>query len=709
MHAAPDSPRTSPVDINEETDPEPLPNAHLLAVSAQSDNALAALAARYANLVRANADAIDEICYSAALHRDHFEYRAAVVGSTAKSSVGGLEALARGELPANGSRGRIAAGDQPRIAFVFSGQGPQWWAMGRELRSEPAFAQTLATCASALAPHIDWSLLAELDRSEDASRLDETEIAQPAIFAIQVAVAALLDSWGIRPEAVVGHSVGEIAAAHVAGALSLAEAARLVVLRGRIMQEATGLGRMAAVEVSEADATAIAREHNGLLSVAAVNAARSCVLSGDHEALNAVLAQLAYRGIGSRMLPVNYAFHSSQMAPFERRLTDAVQYLVASRATIPIVSTVTGKTIDGSSLDAHYWGRNLRETVRFGAAIEKLIASGIDCFIEIAPHPVVSTSIASICEEQGATAKVLATLRRGRPERQSLLGCAAALYTSGSPVNWAGLFPHGGTRVSLPAYPWQRTRHWIKVSAPVQQQGAGHPLLGRRIDSAALRGPLFEARISSAFPSFLQDHVIAGAVIVPATAYVEMALSAAGASDSTRLAVSGLSLKEPLALMDGEERILQCVTASNAEGLDFEILSAPVQTSTHRQNWTLHASGSVVSADVQPSRLELDAICSRCAELIPAEKLYEQFAEREIHFGPSFRGIHQVRRGDSEVLAEIVAPDGTAIQQDYAVHPALLDACLQALLAIVPDDGSDKAPTLLVPRGCDLLTVVGKI
>ena len=575
VRAAPDGSRTSTVEITSET----RRTAHLLAVSAQSDNALAALAARYADLVRANPGMIDDICYSAGLHRDHFEFRAAVVGWTAKSLIEGLEVLARGDLPANGARGRVPAGERPRIAFVFSGQGPQWWAMGRELRSDPVFARTLAGCASALAPHISWSLLAEFDRSEDTSRLGETEIAQPAIFAIQVAVVALLDSWGIRPEVVVGHSVGEIAAAHVAGALSLADATRLVAHRGRIMQEATGLGRMAAVDLSEADANAIIHGGNGLLSIAAVNGPRSCVLSGDQVALNAMLEHLAGRGIGSRMLPVNYAFHSAQMAPFERQLIDAVHDLMASRAAIPIISTVTATAIDGASLDPHYWGRNLRETVNFGAAIEQLVSSGIDTFVEIAPHPILSASIASVCEERGSTAKIIATLRRGRPERQNLLACAAALYVSGSSVNWTGFFPHGGTRVALPAYPWQRTRHWLRASAPVQQHVAGHPLLGRRIDSPVLKGPLFETRISSSFPDFLRDHVIAGTVVVPGTVYVDMALSAA-ASGGTPLSVRDLILHEPLSLMDGEERILQCVTTSNAEGFEFEILSSPAET-TH--------------------------------------------------------------------------------------------------------------------------------
>jgi acyl transferase domain-containing protein/NADPH:quinone reductase-like Zn-dependent oxidoreductase len=690
---------------NAEDSAPPVPE--ILAISAQTDKALETLASRYSEQLRANPDAVADICYSAALHRDHFDCRAALVGTGAKSFVEGLDAIARGEAPLNGGRGRRTPGERPRVALIFSGQGPQWWAMGRELReTEAVFAKALAACDAALAPYMRTSLLAELDRSEATSRLGETEIAQPAIFGIQVAIAALWKSWGIDADAVAGHSVGEVAAAHVAGALSLTDAARLVAHRGQIMQEATGFGKMASVELTEREAAEIALASHGSLSVAAINGSRSCVLSGDSKALAAALEDLADRGISHKLLPVNYAFHSSQMAPFEAKLIRAIDGIVPSLSSIPFFSTVTGAPIEGTSLDPSYWARNLRQTVRFAAAIEALSASGIDTFIEVAPHPVLSASIAQLCEPKKPATTIVASLRRGRPESQTMRTALAAIYSTGGSVRWEGLFPRGASRVTLPIYPWQRTRHWLKPPPPFERREAGHPLLGRRIISPALKGPLFESRIAVTFPDFLRDHLIAGTVILPGTAFVEMALSSAGAaSEGNVLSVRDLFLHEPLRLIDGQERIIQCTTAPASDGFAFEILSTAT-TQPDQAAWTLHATGSVVRiAAPTPTKLDLAAIHARCAQAVSPDELYSSYAARGIQFGPAFRGVRHIQRGSAEVLAEIAAPSAVAAQRDYLVHPALLDACLQAALAMISRDEGDER-TLLLLRGCDSLTLL---
>ena len=627
-----------------------------------------------------------------------------------QSLIDGLTAVARGDAPSAGARGHLKAGETPRIAFVFSGQGAQWWAMGRELRAcAPVFAAALAVCDAALKPYLGTSILAELDRPESETRLGETSVAQPAIFAIQVAIAALLASWGIKPDAVTGHSVGEIAAAHVAGALKLMEAVRLVAERGRIMQEATGLGRMASVGLTEADAAAIARASNGLLSVAAVNAPRACVLSGDATALDAALTALAARGVAHQMLPVNYAFHSAQMAPFEVRLSEAMSDITSASAPIPMVSTVTGAPIDGAALDGRYWGRNLRDTVRFMPAVEQLLASGIDTFVEIAPHPVLGSSIAAVCDHERADAAVVATLRRNRPESQSLRQTLAAIYVRGGRIAWSGVFADGGARVALPAYPWQRSRHWLKAAPTVQRAVAGHPLLGRRITSPALKGPVFEARISAGIPEFLRDHVVAGTVVVPGTAFIDIILSAARqTSDRTAWSVRDLVLRAPLSLADDEERLLQCVMNPTADGFDVEMFSAPVDGETQRDAWTLHASATLVGETAAtPASVDLDAIRAQCPDSLSSDALYERHAARGIAFGPSFRGVRSIQHGRTQVLAEIAAPADIAGQSDHVVHPALLDACLQPLLAVLPDDDAGSPPTLLLPRGYDSVTVFG--
>jgi acyl transferase domain-containing protein/acyl carrier protein len=683
------------------------PVAAILVISAQTDKALEALASSYGEQLRANPDAVADVCHSAALHRDHLDCRAALVGGGAKSLVEGLDAIARGKPPLNGARGRRTPGERPNVAFIFSGQGPQWWAMGRDLReTEAVFAKTLVACDAALAPHMNTSLLAELDRSEATSRLGETEIAQPAIFGIQVALAALWKSWGIDADAVVGHSVGEIAAAHVAGALSLADAARLVAHRGRIMQEASGFGQMASVELTEREAVEIALASDGLLSVAAINGPRSCVLSGDRNALASVLEDLADRNVPHRLLAVNYAFHCSQMVPFEAKLIRSIDRIVPSFSSIPLFSTVTGGAIEGPSLDPSYWARNMRQTVRFAAAVEALLAEGIDTFIEVAPHPVLSASIAQLCEPKMSASTIVASLRRGRPESQTMRTALAAIYSSGADVRWEGVFPRGGSRVTLPIYPWQRTRHWLKPPPPFERREAGHPLLGRRIISPALRGPLFETRVSVTFPDFLRDHVIFGTVVFPGTAFIEMALSAAPAAmDGEVLSVRNLFLHQPLRLTDGRERIIQCTTAPTSDGFGFEILSTAA-TEADQAAWIQHATGSVVRVAVAaPTKLDLAAIRARCTRPVSSDELYSLYAATGIRLGPAFRGVRHIQTGRDEVLAEIAAPNAVEAQRDYLIHPALLDACLQVVLTMIPRDEGDVS-TLLLPRGYASLTLL---
>jgi acyl transferase domain-containing protein/NADPH:quinone reductase-like Zn-dependent oxidoreductase/acyl carrier protein len=683
------------------------PIATILAISAQSDTALEVLASRYSELLRANPGSVADVCHSAALHRDHLDCRAAIVGGDEKSMIEGLDAIARGKPPLNGGRGRHTPGARPSVAFIFSGQGPQWWAMGRELReTEAVFAKVLAECDAALAPHMNTSLLAELDRSEATSRIRETEIAQPAIFGIQVALAALWKSWGVDAGAVAGHSVGEVAAAHVAGALSLADAARLVAYRGRIMQEATGLGQMASVELTEREATEIALASNGLLSVAAINGQRSCVLSGDRKALTVALEDLTDRGISHRLLPVNYAFHSSQMAPFEAKLIRFIDRIMPSFTSIPFVSTVTGGAIEGSSLGPDYWARNMRQTVRFAAAVEALSASGIDTFVEVAPHPVLSVSIVELCESKRPAPTIVASLRRGRPESQTMRTALATIYSSGASVRWQGVFPQGGSRVTLPIYPWQRTRHWLKPQPALERRQAGHPLLGRRIVSPALKGALFETRVSSTFPDFLRDHVIFGSLVFPGTAFIEMALSAAPAgSDGEVLSVRNLFLHQPLRLTEGQERIVQCTIAPASDGFGFEIFSTAA-AHADQAAWIQHATGSIARiAASAPTQLDLAAIRARCSRPVSPGELYASYAAIGIKLGPLFRGVRHVQAGNDEVLAEIAAPGAVEAQRDYLVHPALLDACFQVVLAMLPRDEGDAA-TLLLPRGYDSLTLL---
>ncbi len=440
---------------------------YLLPLSARSPEALQSLARSYQELLTSTpsgcAVSLQDICYTASVRRSHHDHRLSLVFHNREQATEYLEAFCSGESRSGLFRGRKQRNRRQKLVFVFSGQGPQWWAMGRELLSaEPVFRATIEQCDALLCPCANWSLLEELTADESQSRLSETEIAQPAIFALQVALAALWRSWGIEPNAIVGHSVGEVAAAHVAGALSLADAVRVVFHRGRLMQQGTGLGKMAAVELPMADAERLLAKYEGRLSIAAINSPTSIVLSGEAAPLEELLQSLQQQQIFCRLLRVNYAFHSPQMEPFQDELVRSLKGLTPQSASVPIVSTVLGTTCQGQEFDAAYWGRNIREPVRFVSAIEQLLKSKHNLFLEISPHPVLAMNISQCLRQHEQEGVVLPSLRRQEEERAVMLGSLGALYTQGYPVDWNRLYPYGGRCVALPSYPWQRSRYWLE-------------------------------------------------------------------------------------------------------------------------------------------------------------------------------------------------------------------------------------------------------
>jgi myxalamid-type polyketide synthase MxaE and MxaD len=377
---------------------------------------------------------------AAALRRSHHDHRLAVVGATREELADGLDAFLAGERRAAVSSGRRPSAGAPPLAFVFSGMGPQWWGMGRELRErEPAFREALERCDAALAPLAPWSLLEELDRDEASSRVGEADLAQVTNFALQVALAELWAQWGIRPDAVVGHSAGEIAAAYVCGALDLDEAVLLAYHRSRLQARATGKGKMLAAAIAGAEAEELVAAHGGAISLAAVNGPASVTLSGDADALAALQASLEARQVFARLLPVVVPYHSDAMDAIEDELLRSLAPLRPRDAEIPFVSVVTGEWTPGSALDAAYWWRNVRQPVLFAAGIERLVDDGYATFLELGPHPVLAASVNECLTGRGAGGTVLGSIRRKEGERAAMLRSLAALYAGGRAVAWEGL------------------------------------------------------------------------------------------------------------------------------------------------------------------------------------------------------------------------------------------------------------------------------
>jgi acyl transferase domain-containing protein/short-subunit dehydrogenase/acyl carrier protein len=652
----------------------PEQSAYLIPISAQTLQALQQRIGQWHGFLQASPQTpLNDLAYTASLRRNHYEQRVAVVGPDMAAIQTQLEALTRktGSAPV-----RYAGG----LAFVFTGQGPQWWGMGRELlATEPVFHEALSAVDALFQPYAGWSLLEQFAVPESASRLDQTEVAQPAIFALQVALVALLESWGIYPQAVTGHSVGEIAAAHVAGVLSLADAVKVVYHRSRLMQQATGQGKMAAVNLSAEAVQGYLAPYAPGVTIAAINSPDSVTLSGDAEALAEVLAVLEAQGVSAQMLRVNYAFHSPQMDRFQAELSAALADIQPQAARIPIFSTVSGVLAGVDDYNGAYWARNIRQAVLFAPAIAGLQAAGMAQFVEVGPHPALSLSLTQCVGDAGL---VCGTLRRDRAERLSLLQTVGALYAQGHSPDWAAIGPAKGGLVPLPAYPWQRERYWLDLplDRPRPIDPDSHPLLGRALRSPALQGTVFEAELRADSPAFLSDHMVQGVPVMPATGYVALAQAALAGQDGA-YTLRDVVIPAPLRLSDPVT--VQTLLHADGEGYRFEVVSL------HGDDWQTHAQGLAVQADSRPMAEPLAQIQARCQGVLSPEAHYAQMVAQGLGFGPAFRAITGLWQGEAgEILAQIQALPVHA-DPAYVVHPALLDACLQALSAAIKRDNVD--------------------
>jgi acyl transferase domain-containing protein/acyl carrier protein len=436
---------------------------YLLILSAKSEPALVALAQVWQKwLVQVAEDTLEltDLCLTAALRRNHHEHRLAIVGTTQADFANQLEAFCNRAYGQTLHIGRCWSGATRKIAFVFPGQGAQWISMGKQLfEQESVFREALEQCEQAMHFYTDWSLLEQLVVEKQPGFPDEISYVQPLIFAIQVALAKLWISWGLYPDLVIGHSMGEIAAAHIAGILSLEDATRIICLRSQLLQSVSGQGAMVMVGISLEQAHQIILGKEDYLSLAVSNSPDSTVLSGDPEALREVMAVLEKQDIFCRPVNVDVASHSSFMDPLLPKLSAGLCGIKPRTATVPLYSTVTASILDGSTCDAAYWVRNLREPVLFAPVIQQLVLDESIIFLEVSPHPLLASAIQQCTQQKPEHVLTLPSMRRHEDERTVLLSAAGALYTAGVPLNWRKIFPHGKC-VSLPNYPWQRERCW---------------------------------------------------------------------------------------------------------------------------------------------------------------------------------------------------------------------------------------------------------
>jgi acyl transferase domain-containing protein/acyl carrier protein len=724
--------QAAPPAIAEMPDAEQKPGAYLLPLSARHPAALQSLAHAYQDFLASaeSASSLSDVCYTASARLGHYDYRLAVTGNSSAQLVESLGAFLRGETRPGLSSGRKLSAHRRRLVFVFPGQGSQWFGMGRRLLAqEPVFREVIERCDQAMRPYGDWSLLTELTATDAArSRLNEVDIIQPALFAMQVALAALWRSWGIEPQAVVGHSLGEVAAVYVAGALSLDDAVRVVCHRSRLFTRTIGQGAMAAVELSVEDARGVLVGCEDRVSIAASNGPTSTVLSGDPAALATVLDELRRRDVFCRMVKVDFASHSPQMEPLRADLLQALEGLQPRAESVPIYSTVTGQVSHGPEFDAPYWARNMREPVQFSTAVQRLVEDGHDTFLEISPHPILASAMQQGFQHFGQEAAVLPSLRHDEDERTVLLGSLGALYTLGYPVDWDLIYPTGGRCVHLPSYRWQRERCWLEPSPdntnPHREQVArsrigNHPLLGWHFTSPHPAGTHFwESTLDKKSLPYLDEHHIQGVAVLPASTYLEMAMAAAGEVFGTQsVALKDIEFHKALFLPEGTTPTIQVVLSQGADGAtSFHIYSRPAGAEHASRSSMLHATGKVclqqatssVAADA--GQETLTEIRTRCAEMISGPDYYRALQEGGIHYGPFFQSIARLWRGNGEVLADVQVPDGQETDfSRWKIHPAMLDAGFQTFGAAVAAEATESSRQgLYLPTRIDQVRVHGR-
>jgi len=674
--ALPELPRTAPG------------GAQVVAFSAQSEKLLAAQAQAYGTWLEDGEGEpfeLRDISYTSTVKRTHHAHRLALVAHSTGELRERLRGFLSGEQHSGVLQGRTPAARPKAPVFLFSGVGSQWVAMGRQLyEEEPAFREALEQCNDLIRRHAGWSVRDEINREPAVSRLNRIDVMQPAIFSVQVALAELWRSWGVAPSAVAGHSMGECTAAWFAGVLTLEEAVRIISLRGRLMNRASGQGAMAAAGITPEEAEKIIASHGGPVSLAAWNSPTSAVFSGETAAVAEIVERFERQEVFCRRLHVDVACHSSQMEALAGELAAGLADLKPQPESLPFYSTVTGARISGVACDAGHWVRNTRDPVRFAALMEKLLAEGHETFIEISPHPVLLAPVRQNARHAGKEVVALASCRRGSQGRGEPLESLSALYAAGHPIDWSRQHPAGGRVVSLPSYQWQRERYWFEE----RRTGRGpHPLLGNHWEAAESPGTHYwETELDTLHHPELEDHKFQGVPLLPLAAYIEMVLAAS-------LEVSGegprifrhVELHKPLFLSKDTPRKIQLVLKPDRPGTSVFRIYADGPDG----DWSVFAQGYIqeedchfdlepqpegwVEAEQRGFRGELDA-----------ETFYRRAKKCGVTHGQRIAAVERVwsdlDRNDG--WASVRIPESTAATAgSYRIHPALLDGIFQAQLA----------------------------
>ncbi len=665
---------------------------YVLPISGRSDKAIEAAAKKYAELLATDVAVLDVI-YSAAHHRAHLSQRAVVMGNSRSDLIAALNALGEGVEHPGVVRGSEPFTGKRQPVFVFTGMGPQWWAMGQALYRENAVYRAAAEEADAVFQEVaGFSILAEMLKSEEDSQITKTEFAQPANLIIQLGLTAVLRSAGITPGAVVGHSVGELSSAHVGGVLSLRDAMTVAFHRSRLQATCKGTGGMLAVGQSRDRIENRIAKYAGAVSIAAVNGPGNITIAGDRDALAELAVQWTEENVFNKMLDVEVPYHSPMMDPIMDDLRSALKDVRANLPTLPLYSTVTGKQVNEVAYDADYWPQNVRQPVEFESAIRALIEDGFNNFIEVGPHPVLATSIRDCIKQAGRDCRQTLTLRRNTPEIETLHRGMMSVYTNGCEIDWS-VHTRGGRFIHLPNYCWQREFFWNENDRAKQDRIANveYPMLGIQEAPGA---PVYRNDFDHEPMLYLRDHVVSGVPILPAAGYVESLFELASIQFEF---AKGFAIREAKILAPmiiNAERGLDCVTA-----YDPTTRHATIRGLENGKLGTgqVHLTASLAGLNkFQSCRRNISELIARLPITEDLSVFYKGLSQIGLAYGPAFQSVKELRSnatGD-HVLARVeMMPELMGNLDQYCLHPTLLDACFQSLMVMLKGSDTTYLPT----------------
>ncbi|MBD3345685.1 MAG: SDR family NAD(P)-dependent oxidoreductase [Chitinivibrionales bacterium] len=653
---------------------------YIVPFTARHPEALKQLAGKYATFLRQENPSPEDFCHTLIFRRSHHDLRSIVIAESTSDLIEKFEAFSSGQATPAVVSGHVM-GDTPRILFVYTGMGPQWHAMGRELYdTQPVYRKALEECDLYFRQFSGWSIIEELQKDAQSSRIHETAVTQPALVAVQIALTKLWESRGITPDAVIGHSLGEVAAAWASGAIDLQTAMKLIFHRGRALQCLAGKGTMLAVGLAEKEAKKLIRPFGNSISIAAINDNSSVTLSGNESSLKEISDILQQKEVFNKLLKVEVPFHSPLTESILEDFKASIGAINPLKTAIPLFSTVAGKRINGKQLDADYWCKNIRQPVCFADSFTKTLSAGYNIFIEIGPHPVLRNSIGSNLSHADKKGEILPSLLRQKPENQRMLESLAALYTLGKDINWNAVSPAYGEFIKVPTYPWQTEIYWQESEESKEDRigrPEAHPFLQKNL---RLPKPAWESEANIYYFPYLSDHKIAGNIVFPAAGYIDAAMAVNNEinSNAIPLCLDSLSFKKMLILTD--KKVYKLHLEFDQQTKQFSFYSKIV-TNNNKENWTLHSQGRILSSHKNEivKDIDIDVIKVRCPETISSDDIYRLFQNCGLEYGDSFKAIRNVYKNGDEALLQIKLK-ALPFEDNSILFPGILDAAFQGFI-----------------------------